>query len=448
MVGLVEMIFKAGVVGCGGAGFPTHVKLAGQSKWFIVNGAECEPLLRTDRSIMLRHSEELVAVIDTVAKHLQAEKAVIALKRSYKKEIDALAQAIGKLGVRVELFLLDHFYPAGDEQVIVQQVTGMTVPPAGIPRDVGVVVSNVATMLGVHDALAGRPFTFKYVTVTGAVKKPVVLRVPLGTFIDDCLALAGGPTIENWRIIDGGPLMGKVLDKGSEIQRSVSKTVSGLVVVPDDSYLAELPEISVQHTVNRARAACIQCSYCTIMCPRYLIGHPLQPHRIMRKLAHGGSLDAILDDEDVKQALICCECGICEIYACPMDLQPRRVNVLLKRKYAEVGIKYTRQPGEYVVRNEFEDRKVPTKRIAARAEVGAYYDIDIDIVIEHMPDRVSIALKQHIGAAAQPLVNVGDLVEAGQMIAACPSDTLGANIHTGIGGRVTRIDSSIVIERA
>ncbi len=445
---LTEKIFAAGEVGCGGAGFPTHVKMAKPAAWFIVNGVECEPLLRTDRAVLLRHTSEIVKTVDTIARELGAERFGIALKESYHNEIDALSAAIRKCGSGAELFRLGQFYPAGDEQVIVQQVTGMTVPPAGIPLERGVVVSNAATVLAVHDALHGRPLTHKIVTVTGADAKPTLIRMPVGTAVGECLRLAGGPTMERFRVIEGGPLMGKLIAAGTENGHPVGKTTSGLVVVAHDSYLATLPEISVRHTVNRARSACIQCSYCTMLCPRYLTGHSLQPHRIMRKLAYGGGIDEILDDEDARQAALCCECGVCEIYACPMSLQPRRVNVLLKRKFAESGRKYARKTAETCsARPEFVDRKVPTKRIAARAGVLEYYNASPDGIIEHTPDRIVVPLKQHIGAAALPVVAAGDPVVAGQLLAACPEGQLGAHIHSGIGGVVTAVDAGIVIER-
>lgn len=446
MDGLVEKVFRAGVVGCGGAGFPTHVKLAKPARWFIVNGAECEPLLRTDRHIMIHHAAALVRTVKAIAGHLGAERFGIALKRTYEKERDALERAIEETGAAIELFAMDNFYPAGDEQSMVQQITGITVPPAGIPLEVGVVVSNVATVLAVNDAMEDRPLTHKFLTVAGAVAEPVVVHAPIGTPLSECLSLAGGSAIGECRLIEGGPLMGKLIAREDEAAAVVVKTTSGLLAVPADGYLARLPEISVPHTVNRARSACIQCSFCTMMCPRYLIGHPLEPHRIMRKLAYGGDLDAILDDPDVRQALICCECGICEVYACPMSLQPRRVNVLLKRKFAEAGIRYERPAGEFSAREEFESRKIPTKRITARVGLLEYYGQDATRFVEHSPRRVAIPLKQHIGAPAVPTVRMGDRVAPGQLIAACPDGQLGANVHASIGGTVTAVAARITIE--
>ena len=178
---LIKQIFDSGVVGCGGAGFPTHVKLKASPEILIINGAECEPLLRTDRYLMIHEAEKLVSGVDLICHELSIPEGRIALKKTYTKEIEALTAAIEKLHSKVQLHLMDSFYPAGDEQVVVYEVTGKVVPPAGIPLDVGAIVDNVATIIAVADAVSGIPFTEKYLTVTGEVREPSVLKVPVGT---------------------------------------------------------------------------------------------------------------------------------------------------------------------------------------------------------------------------------------------------------------------------
>ena len=143
----------------------------------------------------------------------------------------------------------------------------------------------------------------------------------------------------------------------------VTKTTSGILILPEDSSIARKTQISLQHMLNRARSACIQCSYCTQMCPRHLIGHPLQPHKIMRKLSMSGDMKKILNDKDVRNAAICCECGICEEYACPMGLQPKRVNQVLKGALREAGIRYTREETVYTADRNREGRKIPAGRV-------------------------------------------------------------------------------------
>lgn len=442
---LKERVFAAGVVGCGGAGFPTHVKLANPAEYFVVNAAECEPLLRTDRHIMLRHAGELVETAEVMARHLGARRFGIAVKKTYAEEIERLEAAKRVASSPVELYLLDNFYPAGDEQIVVQRVTGKNVPPGGLPLDVGAVVSNAATVVAVHDAIRGVPLTHKYLTVAGDIESPAILRVPVGTSAGDCLRRCGW-TAGGKRVIAGGPLMGKFIARGAEDDTPVTKTTSGLVVVSDDSPLAAFEETDIAHTVNRARAACIQCSMCTQLCPRHLLGHPLQPHRIMRSLGYSGSLEEIPDDDVARQSLICCECGVCELYACPMQLQPRRVNILLKQMFARRGVKYRRDTGDHKAHEELDLRLVPGKRVAARAGILEFYDRTIERTEEFTPGRVTIPLRQHIGAPSLPVVREGDRITPGQLVGRCPGGQLGANIHCGVAGRVFRVDDSVTID--
>ena len=187
---LTEAVKAAGVVGAGGAGFPTHVKLSARAECFLVNAAECEPLIETDKYLCRTFPDQIVAAASAVAAHLGAKRTVIALKGKYRAEIAALEDAIRRMNADVELFRMKTFYPAGDEQTMVQQVTGRCVPERGLPLDVGCVVDNVGTLLNILDAMSGRAVTEKYLSVVGEVKEPVVLRAPIGTALTDCVAAA------------------------------------------------------------------------------------------------------------------------------------------------------------------------------------------------------------------------------------------------------------------
>lgn len=443
---ITEKIAAAGVVGCGGAGFPTHAKLKGNIEHLIINGAECEPLLRTDRYIMTNKADELVAALTALKQELNIPKCTIALKETYREEIAALRSAIDRAKADISLHTMTSFYPAGDEQTIVFEVTGRVVPPAGIPIAVGAVVDNVATILAVHDAISGKPLTHKYLTVTGDVKKPVVLRVPVGTSFRRCLELAGGTVSERYFVVAGGPMMGRPLTAEQAEHEVVTKTTSGILILPEEGYHATQNSISLRHMLNRAKAACIQCSACTQLCPRHLLGHPLAPHKIMRKMALVQDFKSNLDDPIIQSAALCCECGICEAYACPMGLQPRKINSLLKKELGASGFRYQTEAGHtYTADEERELRKVPSERLAARVGVLPYYHNSIKELVEDEPNSVSIPLKMHIGAPAVPVVAPGDEVKCGQLIAACPDGALGSNIHASISGRVTAVGSTIEI---
>ena len=326
------------------------------------------------------------------------------------------------------------------------EVTERVVPPAGIPLDVGAVVSNLATMNAISDAMDGIPLTKKYITVTGEVKCPTIVRAPVGTSFEECIRLAGGSKEERYCVIDGGPMMGKVMGYEEAREAAVTKTTSGIIVLGEDHYLSVLSKTPVGRMKRLASAACIQCSYCTQLCPRNLLGHPLEPHKIMRRFAAGGDIPSLLDDPVVRQAAICCQCGVCEQYACPMGLTPRRINALIRDEMRKAGIPYERREALGEADPERRNRKLPTKRAAARSGVLDYYDFEIDTLAEAAPSMVRISLRQNMGAPAQPVVQEGDRVREGQLIARCPEGKLGADIHASIGGVVTKVTDYIVIE--
>ena len=149
----LEKIQQAGVVGAGGAGFPTHIKLKAKARWLILNAAECEPLIETDKFLCRNFADRIIAAAAVTAAHLGAEHTVIAIKGKYEAEIRALQAAIDAAGQSIEICKMSTFYPAGDEQTMVQWVTGRSVPERGLPLDVEAVVNNVGTMLTIYDAI-------------------------------------------------------------------------------------------------------------------------------------------------------------------------------------------------------------------------------------------------------------------------------------------------------
>ncbi|MEA5048352.1 MAG: 4Fe-4S dicluster domain-containing protein [Eubacteriales bacterium] len=442
MLETVERIRAAGLVGMGGAGFPTHAKLNAKISHIIINGMECEPLLCADRYIMRHMPDSLVTALVRIKGDLGAENATFCLKEEYTEEAAALEGAIARAHAPVGIHKTVSFYPAGDEHVVVYEVTGRAIPPMDIPLSVGCVVMNVGTLLAAFDALEGRPLTARYVTVTGEVRSPAILKVPIGTSFADCLGACGGVTRENVVMISGGPMMGKSCDIEAAGKTFVGKTTSAILVLPGERYRAA--SLDMRQIKQRASAACIQCSYCTQLCPRYLLGHPLEPHRIMRKLAYG-NLEDLLDDPVLQSAALCSECGLCEVYACPMGLQPRSVNALIKREMAKEKIRFPK-PVEYSPPHPMrESRLAPTKRVAARVGVLPYEGAPLEKLISLESERVELSLRQGIGAPSAPLVSAGTRVVAGQLIAACPEDKLGADLHASIDGIVREVGESIVI---
>lgn len=438
LMSLMETVKAAGVVGAGGAGFPTHVKLNTRVEYFIVNAAECEPLIETDKYLCRTWADRIIRTIPVIGDALGASRRVIALKAKYEREIAALEEAVKKNDSDVEIFRLGYFYPAGDEQTLIQQVTGRSVPERGLPSDVGCVVNNVGTVLNIADALEGKPVTEKYLSVVGEVSRPLLLRVPIGTPVLECVE-AAGPSLAEYSLILGGPMMGKqITDTGAMEQAVVTKTTGNIMVLPRDHYLFRKASQPMETIRRQTRSACIQCKMCTDLCPRYLIGHQMRPSLVMRGLWQE---QTVKDNEEYLKlfgdAANCCSCGVCELFACPMGLSPRKVNEYIKGELRNRGIQVPKNP-EPKARAFVDDRKTPTNRLVARLGLSKYYGQHPQGCEELMPDTVFIPFSQHIGKPAVAVKGAGDRVRRGELLAAA-AEGLSANIHSSVDGVIVEV---------
>ncbi|WP_461211209.1 4Fe-4S dicluster domain-containing protein [Desulfocurvus sp. DL9XJH121] len=440
---LIRAVREAGVVGEGGAGFPAHVKYDTQVETVIANGCECEPLLYSDQTIMLQYAAEVVRGLAAVRDAVGATRGVMAIKAKYVEQAEAFAAAMQ--GTGLELARLDNFYPAGDEHILVHEVTGRTIPPLGLPKEVGALVANVGSLYSVARALDGAPVTHKLVTVTGEVARPCVLRVPVGTAVSECLAAAGGPVTADPVLIMGGPMMGRFLDSAeAQAKAVITKTSGGIIVLPRGHHLHAMATMPVEVMQRRASVACIQCRSCTDLCPRHLVGHGFETHKVMR--AFGGGKDAAMG---ATAAALCSECGVCELFSCPMGLSPRRINAALKAAFRQSKVAYEGPreviPAQTALRPL---RKIPTPRLVERVGLGRYMDIHPEFLGDLTPDTVRIPLLQHIGAPAAARVQPGDRVNPGDRIGDIPEGALGAAVHASIGGVVQAVDATITIKGA
>jgi RnfABCDGE-type electron transport complex C subunit len=426
---LIKAVEQAGVVGAGGAGFPTHIKLQSQVHTVIANGCECEPLLESDTWLMTNYAEEVVRGLSLVVKVTGAKRGVLAVKKKNKKAIAALEKAISSYP-RLEIVTVGNFYPIGDEHLLVYEVTGSTIPIGGIPLDVGVLVQNVTTLANVSAAFDGRPVLDKIITVVGAVRTPGIYQVPVGIPVGFVLESAGGVVDEEpFRVIEGGPMMGKLVG----LDHPLTKTSSGLLILAADHPLV----VRKVNPRKSPRDVCCNCNECSNICPRSLLGHPLYPHKIMRILQPG------LDHPELKHALLCSECALCEAYACPMDLSPMAVNSDLKKTFSVAGLRY---PGGEIpeVYYKREWMKVPTERLLQRLKLADFKLSDTLPVRTLSPSRIIIPLKQHIGAPARAVISVGDRVKKGDLIGEL-SGKVSARVHASIDGEVEAIGETVTI---
>ena len=441
-MGLLDKIKSAGVVGAGGAGFPTHVKLASKADYILMNAAECEPLLRVDQQIMDVYCDDIIHGFEMAGRLVEAKKAIIGIKYKHKQVIQKLRQRISELDLDdyISVNELKDVYPAGDEQVLVYELTGRVVPEMGIPLNVGCVVVNSETCLNIYNSMNDVAVTDSYVTIAGDIDNPYTLKVPVGTPLRKLFELVNIRNIEDYGIIDGGPMMGPLL---SNLESSVTKKSKGYILLKKEHSLIKNKGVDQAQAKKLNRGSCEQCRMCTDLCPRYLLGHNLQPHKMVRTQAYN------IDDLTGQQtAQLCVQCNLCELFSCPIGIKPMHANNYFRAKLLNEGIKYSASKEVFEVRNNRDFRLVPTKRLIARLGLYKYdrpaplLDKDIDI------SQVKIATRQHVGAPAKPIVSVGDNVVKGQLIGIIQENSLGANIHSSINGVVVDVnDNYITIRR-
>lgn len=295
---LVERIRAAGVVGMGGAAFPTHVKLTPPADkpidTLLVNGVECEPYLTADHRLMLEETDRLLTGVAIVRRILGAERVAIGIEANKPDAIALLAERCAGRGIEVVPLAVK--YPQGSEKQLIHALTGREVPSARLPMDVGVVVQNVATLAAVTDAVvAGRPLIERICTVTGpAVATPRNLRIRIGTPLRHLVEACGGLTESPGKIVMGGPMMGQAQ---LSLDVPATKGTSGLLLLrPRDA--APAPE-----------GPCIRCARCVQACPIHLAPTTIAACSRLERFA----------EAEHWRAMDCIECGSCS-YICPAGL--------------------------------------------------------------------------------------------------------------------------------
>jgi Na+-translocating ferredoxin:NAD+ oxidoreductase RnfC subunit len=427
----LDRIAAHGVVGAGGAGFPTHVKLATRADCIILNAAECEPLLHKDRQMLCHYPEQILTGLAWAADLVGATEIVVGIKGKYT---DAIEQLTPKMPPGGRIATLSDTYPAGDEFILVHDVTGKIVPPGAIPLAVGCVVINVETA---YNLAADQPVVEKFLTVAGAVRRPVTLRVPVGLSIAEAVELAGGTTVENPRVLTGGVMMGAL---AASLDEPITKTCGGLIVLDADHVVIRRYEAPWKSIARVGARACDQCSFCTELCPRYLLGHPIEPHRAMRSLGF-----SMIGEANVIGTQFCCECNLCTMMACPEDLDPKNVCTHNKRQLAEAGRKWQVQAHPYRAELSLNNRRVPIRRLILKLGLAGFADEGPLVTPDCRPSRVTLPLKQHAGAPAQPTVRDGQRVDKGQTVARPEPDALGAAIHASIAGTCRVAEDRVII---
>ncbi len=432
---LKDLMKNAGIVGAGGAGFPSFAKLADGADTLVINGAECEPLLYTDYIIMKNEMDAVVGGVCAILDYAKIPRALICMKAHTAKRL-ALNEG-DKLASRVYVKVLPDVYPMGDEISLIYQATGRVVRPGNLPITAGVIVYNTETMYNVHMALTqGKPLTEKWVTIGGNVKQPIVVRVPIGISVAELFKKYDIRVAENEVVLDGGPSMGKMINPDTA---TVTKTSKGFLILPNDIPAIQTKLISPDKAAARASTACCQCTRCTDMCPRHLLGYPLEPHKMVRASVHLADITPDL----VKTATLCCACGICETLACCQGISPKAVINNFKGILAKNKIRYVAnvdvEPAE-----EREYRMLPSDRWMAVLGVSKYDKVGEYVGEDYSFKKVTIMMSAHIGAPSVPAVSAGDRVNIGDVVAEC-GNGLSLPQHASVNGKVLSVDDKKIV---
>lgn len=297
---IIGKISEAGIVGMGGATFPTHVKLSvpdgKKAEYLVINGVECEPYLTADHRVMLERGEELLIGVRILAKALQVDKVIIGIENNKPGAIESLRKLAGIIAPEIRVEPLKVQYPQGGEKQLIAAATGRQVPSGGLPIDVGCVVQNVGTALAVYEAVVkGKPLYERVVTVTGkGLGRPANFLVRIGTPINEIIAAAGGLPEDTGKVIGGGPMMGRAM---SNLDAPVTKGTSGVLLMTKKE-AGRLPEQN-----------CIRCAKCVRVCPM-----GLEPY-MLKQL----SVKSVWDEAERNAITDCIECGSCS-YTCPSSL--------------------------------------------------------------------------------------------------------------------------------
>lgn len=293
---IISKINEMGIVGLGGATFPTHVKLmvpqGKKAEVLIINGVECEPYLTADHRLMLEKGEEIMVGISILMKGLGVNKAVIGIENN-KPDAIAHLQKLANNYQGISVAALKVKYPQGAEKQLIKAVTGREVPSLKLPIEVGCVVNNVGTAFAVYEAVQkNKPLIERIVTVTGKnLSKPSNLLVRIGTPVSELISYCGGLPADTGKIISGGPMMGKALNNADV---PVVKGTSGILVIKNEE------------SRRRATENCIRCAKCVSVCPM-----GLEPY-LLERLVNASEIQTAADN----QILDCMECGSCQ-FICP-----------------------------------------------------------------------------------------------------------------------------------
>ncbi len=312
---LLQVIQDMGIVGLGGATFPTHVKFSipreKNVRYFVVNGVECEPYLTADHRLMLEKTDEIIEGIKIIAKIVQPEQIFFAIEENKPDAIELMREKLRESDLPISVVPLRMKYPQGDEKQVLKSVIEREVPSGGLPLDIESIVSNVGTVFSIYEAIVHqKPLIERTVTVTGgAIQNPDNLKVRIGTSIGHIIEECGGFKTTPKKVVVGGPMMGFAV---SDLDVPVIKGTSGVLA------------LTAREVGEKRRTACLQCGRCIGVCPMGL--NPTRLFKLIDHMEYGSAMAEGLMD--------CKECGCCG-YECPAHIpliQGMKLGKVMARK--------------------------------------------------------------------------------------------------------------------
>lgn len=436
---LQKIVYNAGIVGAGGAGFPTHRKFSDKVEQIVVNAAECEPLMMVDHHLLEYHLAEMAEALNVMCDAMDAKEILIGIKG---KNMHLLDEAVVRSfkGTRIKIKEIPDVYPAGDEVMLTYETTGKIIPEGALPLAVGVMVVNVETVYNIYKALKNAaPVTEKYITIGGDVPEDITVVAPMGMKIKDLLDSVGYGNLDGKSVVNGGPMMGALVDIENDV---VTKTTKGLLIFPTTHGVIQRIKQPVGVSMKRASAACCNCTMCTDLCPRYLLGYSVEVHKTVRAASHG----EVKNTEAFLQNALCCGCGVCSVIACQQGLFPSKLSMEIKGALGKHGLRRENNVQPEAVRKERTSRLISSDKLIDRLGIRRYVKKSVKkIDTVFTPDTVYIQLKQHVGKPATATVKPGDKVKAGDVVALTAYEDLGTVMHASINGTVKEITDRFVI---
>lgn len=410
----------------GGTPWPLEARVAaarGRARVVVIDATDGDPAVASARRGAAAYATELRAGVDAVRAAVGAERAVVAFARG------------GARPPGVEAVSVDDVARCGEPADLALDAAGARVAPGADPLTAGVLVIDAAAAIALG---AGTPVVERTMTVAGAVARPGVGRVPVGTTVDDLVAAAGGATCgPAWVALGDGPLAGRPLDRDDVI----TKATRAIFVGAAGSDLVRRARLRLGDAVRRSLSACERCAMCADVCPPRLLGGRLRPDELMRALS-----TPVVAREELAAALECTSCGLCDV-ACPSGLSPRALIAATSRALADRGVAPPAHGGP--VHEARATRRLSLSLVARRLGLG---DAPPELPWEHwavVPARVVLPLKQSLGVAARPRVQVGDRVTRGSLLADVPDGVVGTQVHASITGRVAEIaDGAVTVVAA